>query len=102
MVNLGMYIFKYLNTGEITPEEYFTNAYVEEVYESEYVNTATKRLRVILDAKYEKSNLHKVMKNQCQNLTMTQRNELLKLIQKFEELFNGTLGTWKKIHQPLS
>ena len=26
---------------------------------------------------------------------MTQRNELLKLLQKFEELFNGTLGTWK-------
>ena len=28
MVNLGTYIFKYLNTGNITPEEYFTNAYV--------------------------------------------------------------------------
>ena len=36
------------------------------------------------------------MKTQCQHLTMTQRNELLKLLQKFEELFNGTLGTWKK------
>ena len=35
------------------------------------------------------------MENQCQNLTITQRNELLKLLQKFEELFDGTLGTWK-------
>ena len=35
------------------------------------------------------------MENQCQHLTMTQRNELLKLLQKFEELFNGTLGIWK-------
>ena len=26
---------------------------------------------------------------------MTQCNELLKLLQKFEELFDGTLGTWK-------
>ena len=26
---------------------------------------------------------------------MTQRNELLKLLQNFEELFDGTLGTWK-------
>ena len=33
------------------------------------------------------------MKNQCQHLTMTQRNELLKLLQKFEELFDGTLDT---------
>ena len=55
----------------------------------------TKQLHVILDAKYKKTDLHKVMENQCQHLTMTQRNELLKLLQKFEELFYGTLGTWK-------
>ena len=35
------------------------------------------------------------MENQCQHLTMTQCNELLKLLHKFEELFDGTLGTWK-------
>ena len=32
VVNLGTYIFKYLNTREITPEESFANAYVKEVY----------------------------------------------------------------------
>ena len=36
------------------------------------------------------------MKTQCRHLTMTQCNELLELLQKFESLFNGTLGTWKK------
>ena len=35
------------------------------------------------------------METQCQHLTMTQRNEFLKLLQKFEELLDGTLGTWK-------
>ena len=35
------------------------------------------------------------METQCQNLTMTQRNNLLKLLHKLEELFDGTLGTWK-------
>ena len=74
MVNLGTYIFKDLNTGEIKPGYFFTNAYVEEVYESEHEPTATERLNVILDAKYEKENLHKVMENQYQHLTMTQRN----------------------------
>ena len=54
MVDLGTYIFKYLNTGKIKPEEYFTNTYVKEVYESYHVRTATKLLRVILYAKYEK------------------------------------------------
>ena len=80
MVNLGAYIFKDLNIGKITPEELFTNAYVEEVYESEHVRIATKRLRVMLDAKYEKVGLYNVMENQCQNLTITQRNELLQLL----------------------
>ena len=54
MVNVGTYIFKYLNTGKITPEESFTNAYVKELYESYHVRTTTKRLRIIVDAKYEK------------------------------------------------
>ena len=35
------------------------------------------------------------METQCQYLTMTQRNELLKLLKESEELFNGTLGTQK-------
>ena len=61
----------------------------------EHVRTATKQLCVILDAKYEKADLHKVMETQCQHLTVTQRNELIKLLQKFKELFDGTLGTWK-------
>ena len=52
-------------------------------------------MRVILDAKYKKADLHKVMETQCQHLTMTQCIDLLKLLQKVEELFDGTLGTWK-------
>ena len=35
------------------------------------------------------------MENQCQHLTMTQRNEFLILLQKLKELFDGTLGTRK-------
>ena len=42
----------------------------------------------------KKADLHQVMENQCENLTMKQCNELLKLLQIFEELFDGKLGTW--------
>ena len=36
------------------------------------------------------------METQCQHLTITQRNDLLKLLlQKYEQLFDGTLGIWK-------
>ena len=58
MSYMGMYEFKILNTGKITPEELFTNAYIKKGHESEHLCIPTKRLRVILDAKYEKSDLH--------------------------------------------
>ena len=32
------------------------------------------------------------METQCQHLTIIQRNEFLKLLHIFEELFDGTLG----------
>ena len=59
------------------------NAYVEEVCESEKFHTSTKWLRTILDAKYEKVDLNKVIKNQFQHLTEEQLNKLLKLLQFF-------------------
>ena len=40
---------------------------------------------VILDAKCEKAHLYKVLKTQYQRLTITQRIELLKLFQIFED-----------------
>ena len=36
------------------------------------------------------------MKTQFQNLTEYQQKYLLNLLQKNEELFDGTLGTWGK------
>ena len=44
------------------------DAYAEEVHELEPVRISTKLLCVILDAKYEKKALNKVMKNQSQHL----------------------------------
>ena len=77
MVDLGKYKFKDFNIGNIKSEELFTDAYAKEVYESEHVRTARKRLRVILDARYKKADLHKFIETRCQNLTMTQYNNLL-------------------------
>ena len=49
-------------------------------------------MRVLVDTKYEKSDLYKVMENQCQHL---KSNEFIKLLQKIEEFFDVTLGTCK-------
>ena len=50
------------------------NAYAGEINESEQVRTSNKVLRVILDAKYKREDLNKVMKKQLQNLIETQHN----------------------------
>ena len=79
MVDLGAYVFKDLNTRKIKPEESFTEAYIEELYESENIYTATKRLSVVLVTKYENTYLNKVTETQYHHLTMKQRNDLLEL-----------------------
>ena len=71
------------------------DVYADKINKSEQVRTFAKLLRVVLDAKYENSDLNEVMKKQCQHLTETQSNELLELLQKIEEFFDGTLDTWK-------
>jgi hypothetical protein len=56
---------------------------------------AMKCLIKILDAKYEKANLRAITKEECLNhLSATEKHKLLKLLQEFEELFEGTLGDW--------
>ena len=48
----------------------------------------------ILYAKYEKDDLNKVMTKQCQHINAKERDRLLSLLSKYEDLFDGTLGTW--------
>ncbi len=48
----------------------------------------------ILDAKYAKADLPAIVKDNCKHLTPSERELLLSLLLKFEQLFNGTLGEW--------
>ena len=41
-IDFNTYEFKNLNTGKITPEEYFINAYLEELFESKHIQNSTK------------------------------------------------------------
>ena len=62
----------------------------------EPISTAvtTKHVVEILDAKYEKADLPAICKALI-HLTKDQQEQLLTLLQKYEELFDGTLGEWK-------
>ena len=50
----------------------------------------------ILDTTYEKADLPKVIRENCDHLSSSEKAKLLKLLQnKYEELFDGTLGDFQ-------
>ena len=46
----------------------------------------------ILDAKHEKADLNAVVADNCKHLSVPDQEKLLKLLIKFEDLSDGTLG----------
>ena len=48
----------------------------------------------MLDAKYEKANLRAFFKDNCTHLSVPEQKVLPKLLEDFEELFDGMLGDW--------
>ena len=50
-------------------------------------------MRRILEDKYKKSDLNKFTNKQYQHLNTKERNRPLILLRKYEDLFDGTLGT---------
>ena len=70
------------------------NSIFQEFVEPTATKALTDRTVKILDAKYEKTDLPQVVQDNCTHLYVTQQRHLLKLLQDFEELFDGTLGDW--------
>ena len=56
-------------------------------------NAETKRMKRILDAKYSKADI-KTITESSTHLKPQERNELYKLLKKYEIFFDGNLGTW--------
>ena len=54
----------------------------------------TKRVVKILDAKYEKADLPKVISDKCTHLNSSQQKELLALLSNYNKLFESSLGGW--------
>ena len=56
--------------------------------------TEAERIQSILDVKYAPADLDDIVK-ECTHLTSDEQNQLLQLLIKYEDLFDGTLGSWK-------
>ena len=94
MVDVSNYNFKFITDITVKPEESFINLYAEKDIESDNAIKSTRIMCRILYVKYKKADLNEVMNKQCQkHLTATERRALLQLLNKFEDLFDGTLGT---------
>ena len=50
---------------------------------------------MILDANYKKADLQAVVRDNCPHLEPSEQQKLLECLQRFEALFDGTLGDWK-------
>src|SRR5687768_8411617 len=65
----------------------------EMLYMHDPDTTEAERIQEILDAKYCKADLEK-LSQECDQLNREDQQKLLKLLQKYEHLFDGTVGTW--------
>ena len=47
-----------------------------------------------MHANYERADLPELVKNNCTDLSPSEQDKLLEVLEEFEDLFNGTLGVW--------
>ena len=92
IVDIGNYNFKSITDKIVKPEESFINSYVNECLESNSAISSTQIMHIIIDAKHTKSDLNKVMTNQCQYLSTEEHYILITLLHRFKYLFDGMLG----------
>ncbi len=60
--------------------------------EPQSTQDATKRVTQILDAKYQKTDLQSIVRDNCKHLSVDQQKKLLQLLKKYEPLFDSTLS----------
>jgi hypothetical protein len=66
----------------------------ELLYAHDPSTTDAERIQNIIESKYTPVDLNKKVE-ECTHLERDEQRQLLKLLQRFEHLFDGTLGTWK-------
>lgn len=74
--------------------KYELKTIIREMKEPIAAQEATNRMIKILDSKYEKANLQKIVEG-ATHLNQREKDLLYKLLKKYEEIFDGTLGEWK-------
>ena len=66
----------------------------ELLYAHDPDTTDAARIQSIIESKYTPADLNKIAA-ECTHLNSGEQKQLIKLLTKFEDLFDGSLGTWK-------
>jgi hypothetical protein len=66
----------------------------EILYAHDPDTTDAERIQGIIESKYTPADLSMIVE-ECTHLEQAERRQLLHLLQKYEDLFDGSLGTWK-------
>ena len=64
------------------------------IHEPLSTEEATQHAICILDAKYENADIQSAVDINCPHLSLPDQSKLLDLINKYKDLFDGTLGDW--------
>jgi hypothetical protein len=64
------------------------------ISQNDPIATDAERIQSILDVKYAPASTSKMV-SECTNLTKIEQEKLHSLLDKYDDLFDGTLGTWK-------
>ena len=66
-----------------------------ETLEPEAIKSSNKCVTQILDAKYKKADLEKIIHEECSHISHEDQHKLLSILLEYENLFDGTLGKFK-------
>ena len=91
-IKIPMRDYERLRKLNLTSKE--LNTIIHNTKEPIVTEKATKRLVKILDSNYHKANLTEIVAG-ATHLNKKQKANLLELLIKYEDLFDGTLGEWK-------
>ena len=73
MVDLSKHNFTSVIDKKVKPVKCFIDTYVDKLLESESAIGSMHGMRRVIDAKYKKADLNKVMTKQCQQLSAEER-----------------------------
>ena len=83
-----------MQNPELLDNKWLDKLESEIFYMHDPVTTDAERIQSIIDNKYSPADLEEVA-SKIQNINNLEKEKLLKLLNKFAPLFDGSLGTWK-------